>query len=339
MNLLDVRNLVIELEAGHGRVRVVDRINLIMNEGEMLGIVGESGSGKSLVARALMGLLGPQWHVSADRMTFANQDLLAISLEERRLYMGRHVAMIFQQPASYLDPSATIAEQLLESLPHNFGQDIPRYRFWQRRQARMAHITALLHKVGIKNPGRVLEQSSGELSDGLSQKVMIAIAIANGPQLLIADEPTTSMETITQLQILKLLAKLNQLRNLSVIHITSDIELAANWTDKVTVMYCGQAVENGPTDPLVKRPHHPYTAALLNLSSKQIQESELTLLPVVPGSVPSLQHLPIGCRFGPRCPYAQKKCIHTPGTQVLRTRRFKCHFPLNMEIKDEHTTD
>lgn len=338
MNLLDVRNLIIELETGHRRVRVVDRASLVMNEGEMLGLVGESGSGKSLLARALMGLLGPQWHISADRMMFAEQDLLKMSLEERRLYMGRQVAMIFQQPVSYLDPSTTIAEQLLEALPNNIVSRAG-IKFWQRRQARIAHIEALLHKVGIKNPRLVLEQGSSELSDGVCQKVMIAIAIANNPRLLIADEPTTSMETLTQLQILKLLAKLNKLRNISVMHITSDIELASNWTDRVTVMYCGQAVEQGPTESLVASPHHPYTAALLNLSPKQTLDSELDLLPVVPGSVPLLQHLPIGCRFGPRCPYAQKKCINTPATHQLRKRQFKCHFPLNMESKNELPVD
>ncbi|MCM2680036.1 oligopeptide/dipeptide ABC transporter ATP-binding protein [Echinimonas agarilytica] len=327
MNLLDIRNLTIELDTPKGRIKAVDRFSIVMQDAEIRGLVGESGSGKSLVGRAIMGLLPDKWHVKADRFFFGGEDLQQMSAEERRLFMGQEGAMIFQQPSTYLDPSAKIGEQLLEALPlqPSFG-----FAFWKRHTARHEKIAGILHKAGIRDHKRVMNAYAHELSEGLCQKIMIAMAIANEPRLLIADEPTSTMEAITKIQIYKLLAKMNQLRKISVLHISNELETAANWTDRVTVMYCGQVVEAGPTQQIIKQPFHPYTYALASMIKK---DPEMGMLNVLPGTMPTLQHLPTGCRLGPRCPRAHKACIETPRTRYVRHRNYRCHTPLNLEEK------
>ena len=325
MSLLDIRNLTIELDTPQGRIVAVEKMNLVLQEGEVRGVVGESGSGKTLLARAIMGLLPPNWHVKADRMFFDNTDLQQMTLEERRLFMGKSVALIFQQPSSYLDPSSIIKDQLFEALPAAIGRSLP---FWKRGKFRQQKIISILHKAGIKDHQRVLDAYPNELSEGVCQKIMIAIALINQPRLLIADEPTSKMDSFNKLQVHKLLEKINQLDNVSILHISNDLETSANWTERLTIMYCGQAVEFGPTKAVVNTPIHPYTQALVaSIPNKHEQE----LLPILPGTVPSFQHLPIGCRLGPRCPYAQKGCIKPPAMTLIRNRSYRCHFPLNLK--------
>lgn len=332
MNLLDIRNLTIRLKTPDGAITVVERVSLVMQDGEMRGLVGESGSGKSLLGRAIMGLLPSKWEVQADRLFFSGEDLQLMSLEERRVFMGKRAAMIFQQPSGYLDPSAKIGEQLLEALPRISGRNLA---FWKRRKARVEQVNGLLHKAGIREHTRIMNAYAHELSEGLCQKIMIAMALANEPMLLIADEPTSSMEATTKIQIYKLMARMNQLGKLSILHVTNELETAANWTDKATIMYCGQVVESGPTQQLVSTPHHPYTYALASM----VNQDQTSGMPnVLPGSMPALEHLPIGCRLAPRCPKAHKRCIETPRTQFLRNRSYRCHDPMNMEEKHAHAS-
>lgn len=330
MPLLDIRNLSIEFDSPHGRIRAVDRVNLSLNPGEILGLVGESGSGKSLVAKAIMGILTDRWTVSADRLRYNGVDLLALSASERRKLMGREIAMVFQEPSSSLDPNDTVGHQFNESLPMD-ECDVP---FYRRKKWRDEQIKGLLHKVGIRDHKRVLKSYPHELSEGLCQKVLIAMTIAYKPRLLIADEPTTVIEAGAQDQIFKLFKKLNQLNDVSILLITHDLEHVENWTQSITVMYCGQTVESGITKDIFKQPFHPYTMALLqsmpHFDEMLNHKSQLTTLS---GCVPSLQHLPIGCRLGPRCPRAHRKCVETPVMEKSRGHYFSCHFPLTENIE------
>ncbi|MDP2562431.1 oligopeptide/dipeptide ABC transporter ATP-binding protein [Psychrobium sp. 1_MG-2023] len=325
MPLLDIRNLSIEFDSPHGRIKAVDRVNLSINPGEIRGLVGESGSGKSLVAKAIMGILNDRWYVSADRLRYNGVDLLSLSAKERRKLMGREIAMVFQEPSSSLDPNDTVGHQLHESLP----MDECDVSFFKRRKWREERIKAFLHKVGIRDHKRVMKSYPHELSEGICQKVMIAMTIAYKPRLLIADEPTTVIEAGAQDQIFKLFKKLNQLNEVSILLITHDLEHVESWTKTITVMYCGQTVESGYTKQIFKQPYHPYTMALLqsmpHFNAQLSRKSQLTALS---GSVPSLQHLPIGCRLGPRCPRAQKLCVEIPKMEKVRGHYFSCHFPL-----------
>lgn len=328
MPLLDIRNLTIEIDTPQGRVRAVDRISLTLHEGEIRGLVGESGSGKSLVAKAIMGMMKHNWRVTADRMRINDIDLMSLTTRERRKIIGRSVAMIFQEPRSCLDPSLTIGHQLMEVIPSRVFDG----RWWQRLFWRRKHAIGLLHRVGIKDHRKIMAAYPHQLSEVLCQKVMIAMAIAIQPRLLIADEPISAMEATTQAQLLRLLDRMNQNNQTTILLISNDISTIANLTETITVMYCGQMVETAQRERLLEEPHHPYTHALLNaipdFSGRLPHKSRLNALP---GVIPPLQHLPIGCRLGPRCPYAQKLCVQTPQVTRLKNQHFSCHFPLNME--------
>ncbi|OBU46461.1 oligopeptide/dipeptide ABC transporter ATP-binding protein [Photobacterium damselae] len=328
MPLLDIRNLTIEIDTPQGRVKAVDRMSMTINESEIRGLVGESGSGKSLVAKAIAGVAKDNWHITADRMRLGDIDLLALSSRERRKIVGREMAMIFQEASSCLDPSERVGAQLEEAIPPSAFSG----HLWQRFHWRQKQAIALLHKVGIKDHKRVMRSYSYELTDGECQKVMIAMAIANRPRLLIADEPTNDLDSITQAQIFRLLSRMNQLGNTTILLISHDLTTVTQWADRITVMYCGQSVESGSRQDLLETPHHPYTEALLrampDFSDGICHKSKLETLP---GSIPPLQHLPIGCRLGPRCPHAQRKCVEVPERRKVKSHKYSCHFPLNME--------
>jgi len=325
MNLLDIRNLSIELVSPKNSILAVDRVSLTMKEGEVRGLVGESGSGKSLLAQAIVGVLDNKWRVNADRFHWRGIDLLRLPLEERKAIITKDVAMIFQEPMSCLDPTTSIGEQLEEAV----DSDLLSGFFWQKNQQRKQAATQLLHKVGIKHHDVCLKSYPHQLTEALCQRVMIAIALAGRPKLLIADEPTAAMEATNQAQIFRLLSSLNQLKNMSILLISHDLENITHWTHTITVMYSGQFVEAGTTDQIFKHPYHPYTQALLdsslNANSNLPPKSRLTALP---GSIPILQHLPIGCRLGPRCPRAQQKCVTAPKTKSYHGHQVSCHFSL-----------
>ncbi len=328
MPLLDIRNLTIEIETPHGIVKAVDRMSLTLNEGEIRGLVGESGSGKSLVAKAIVGLIKDSWRVSADRLRLDNIDLLQLTPKERRRVIARDIAVIFQEPMSCLDPSEEVGHQLREAIPSSTFEG----KWYQRWRWRNKRAKALMHKVGIKDHRRIMNSYPYELTDGQCQKIMIAMAIAAKPKLLIADEPTNDLDPITQSQILRLLSRLNQVNNTTIMLIGHDLTTITQWASRITVMYCGQTVESASTQDILERAKHPYTMALLHAMPDFNQwiahKSKLLSLQ---GSIPPLQHLPIGCRLGPRCPYAQTQCVNVPMTRKIKQHKFNCHFPLNTE--------
>lgn len=255
-------------------------------------------------------------------------NLLELSPRQRRRFLSTNIAMIFQEPVSCLDPSIPVGEQLMEVIPNRVFEG----KWWQRPFWRKKQAKALLHRVGVKDHDKVMNAYPLELSDGICQKVMIAMAIAVKPKLLIADEPISSMEATTQAQILRLLDKINVVNNTTILLISNDFDAIANLADTISVMYCGQMVETGVREQILNTPHHPYTDALLNALPDYSQDlPHKSLLTTLPGSIPPLQHLPIGCRLGPRCPYAQKMCVRMPGVTQTKGHQFSCHFPLNME--------
>ncbi|GIU17509.1 oligopeptide/dipeptide ABC transporter ATP-binding protein [Shewanella sp. MBTL60-007] len=334
MPLLDIRNLTIELDTPHGRVKALERVSLTINPGELHGLVGESGSGRTLLARAILGVPGHNWSITADRMMWDGQNLMDMSAKQRRNLMGSDIAVIFQDPTGSLDPAISVGSQLIEAMPKD--KQIP---FWKRNKARKATAQKWLHKVGIKNTEEVMSSYAWELSAGECQKVMIAMAIANQPRLLIADEPTDSMELSTQAQIFRLLGKLNQLHSVSILLISHELDTLSGWCDQLTVLYSGQVMESGPTAEVLEQPFHPYTKALLdNMPDYSGALAHKSVMRTLPGSAPALQHLPIGCRLGPRCPQAQKRCVSKPSLCHKKDRYFACHFPYHSEPCNDDTT-
>lgn len=334
MNLLDIKNLTIELDTGDYVIRAVDRVSISLKEGEVHALVGESGSGKSLIAKALMGVLNERWRVTADRIHWRGVDLMRLSKEKRRKLVGKDIAMIYQEPRANLDPTTTILQQLAECIPKEQITGL----FWQRDRVRNRRAAALLHKVGIKDHKNVLSSYPHELSEGICQKIMIAMAIARAPKLLIADEPTTALESTTRAQVFRLLKSLNQLKSMSILMISHELAELDDWTHGLHVLYCGQMVEAGTTKKLYKSPQHPYTRALINSLPEQTNDdNHKTQLYALKGTIPTLQHLPIGCRLGPRCPQAQKDCVITPTLTTSHGHSYACHFPLNKQRKKNAT--
>ncbi len=328
MALLDIRNLTIEFITPDGLLRAIDRVNLRLSEGEIRGLVGESGSGKSLIAKAILGITNHNWKISADRFHFNNIDLLKLTPKQRRKVISANISMIFQEPQSCLDPSMKIGQQLIEAIPRRTFKG----HWWQRLFWRKNRAIELLHRVGIKEHKEILKSYPFELTEGECQKVMIAIALANQPKLLIADEPTNAMEATTEAQIFRLLASMNQNMGTTILLISHDLQMITRWTDRINVLYCGQTVEVADSEDLIKSPYHPYTQALIyaipDFGKAMPHKSPLNTLP---GVIPSLEHLPIGCRLGPRCPYAQKKCIQVPELIQIKDHFVACHFPLNTD--------
>ncbi|RUO80624.1 peptide ABC transporter ATP-binding protein [Idiomarina tyrosinivorans] len=326
MYLLDIRNLSIEMTSPKGkRVKILDKVNLRVHAGEIHSVVGESGSGKSLLAKAILGFINPRWTVTADRLWWNGKDLLSLTPKQRRQVSGRDMAMIFQNPNSYLDPNSTVGEQLAEAIP---AGDV-RGTFLRRRVDRRTRVKRLLHRVGVRDHEGIMESYPFELSEGIAQKVSIAMAVAHRPKLLIADEPTTAMESSTRGQIYKLLARLSYLQDMSVLLITQDIGSIIPESQHVTMLYCGQLMESGPKDAILNNPRHPYTDSMIRMSMQRLDDlPHKSRLPTLPGSIPTLEHMPIGCRLGPRCPKARKECVQVPRVSKHEQHSFHCHFPL-----------
>ena len=333
--VLVVRNLNVAFRQQDApEVQAVRQLSFSLRRGETLAIVGESGSGKSVTALALMRLLdAASSEVSSEGLWLRRRNRQVIALNEQseaemRRVRGADLAMIFQEPQSCLDPSERIGQQLIQSIPGWTYKG----RWWQRLGWRKRRAIELLHRVGIKDHKDAMRSFPYQLTEGECQKVMIAIALANQPRLLIADEPTNAMEPTTQAQIIRLLTRLNQNNNTTILLISHDLQMLSKWADKINVMYCGQTVESGPSEELITLPHHPYTQALIraipDFGSAMPHKSRLNTLP---GAIPLLEQLPIGCRLGPRCPYAQRECIETPRLTGARNHLYACHFPLNME--------
>jgi dipeptide transport system ATP-binding protein len=318
MALLEIRNLSVEFPTAAGTLRAVEGIDMDLEEGEVLGVVGESGSGKSVTMLAVMGLVGYPGRVRADRLAFAGRDLLGISDSERRKILGKEVAMIFQEPMTSLNPSFTVGFQIGEALRVHGG--------FSRREARDRTVE-LLGQVGIPAPASRLGAYPHQLSGGMNQRVMIAMAIALNPRLLIADEPTTALDVTIQAQILDLLVRLQQERGMALVLITHNMGVVAETARRIVVMYAGQVMEERPAASLFAAPQHPYTAALLSaLPERSAGKQRLT---TIPGVVPGLHDRPQGCLFSPRCEYATEHSRRVrPGLRSWMDGHVRCHWPL-----------
>ena len=331
MVLLDIRNLRIDIKTPNGLIRIVDNVSFTLNEGEICGLVGESGSGKSLIAKVICNAFKDSWIVTADRFRFNDVELLKLTPTQRRQIVGKEISMVFQDPLTCLDPSQKIGKQLIQNIPGwTFkGHWWQRLFGWRKRRA-----IELLHRVGIKEHKEIMRSYPHELTEGEGQKVMIAIAVANQPRLLIADEPANSVESITRVQIFKLLSSMNQNQGTSILLASNDINSISEWCDAFVVLYCGQNSESGPREAILENPHHPYTQALLHSIPDFTQPLPFkSQLGTLKGSVPLLEEMPLGCRLGPRCPFAQKKCITKPTALRVKQHEFYCHFPSNLREK------
>ena len=319
MALLEIENLSVEFPSHHGTMHAVDGVSLSVDSGDVLGIVGESGSGKSVTMMALMGLVAYPGVVRADKLRFDGHDLLALSPRERRKLTGKDLSMIFQDPTTSLNPCFTVGFQLAETLKLHLGMD--------KRAARKRSIE-LLEQVGIPAPESRLGIYPHQLSGGMSQRVMIAMAIACNPKLLIADEPTTALDVTIQAQILDLLRGLQKDRGMSLVLITHNMGVVSEMARTVAVMYAGQVMEQRSAQELFNTPQHPYTEALL--SAMPERSDGLTRLATIPGMVPGLYDRPNGCLFAPRCAVAiESTCGKRPALRPWADGYVRCHFPIS----------
>jgi len=324
MALLDIENLSVDFPTTAGVMHAVDGVSFRLEEGEVLGIVGESGSGKSVTMLALMGLVAYPGQITADRLAFAGQDLLALSAGERRRLTGKDLAMIFQEPTTSLNPCFTVGFQLQETLRLHEHLD---------RAARRKRAIELLEQVGIPAPESRLRAFPHQLSGGMNQRVMIAMAIACNPRLLIADEPTTALDVTIQAQILDLLLALQRERGMALILITHNMGVVAETAQRVSVMYAGQVVEERGAAELFAAPQHPYTAALL--AALPERSTGETRLATISGVVPGLHDRPRGCLFNPRCAYANAHCRAVqPELRPWLGGKVRCHYPLAAPDRD-----
>ncbi|WGY46822.1 ABC transporter ATP-binding protein [Vibrio sp. ABG19] len=297
--ILNVKGLTVSLPTANGSLKAVRGIDLTVNKGEMLCIVGESGCGKSMTSMALMDLLPKRARCSAERLNFAGHDLLTIGKKERNALRGLRMSMIFQEPMTSLNPSYKLGDQLCEG--------ILAHKNVTRQQARERAIY-LLERAGVPMPEERLNQYPHQLSGGLRQRVMIAMALMCEPDLIIADEPTTALDVTIQAQILKLIRELQQEFGTAVIFITHDLGVVARIADRVAVMYAGQVVETASTEQIFTSPQHPYTQGLINCIPIPGKTKPGETLATIAGVVPSLIGNQTGCAFANRCPSACAQC-------------------------------
>lgn len=316
MPLLEIENLTVRF----GAFKAVHDVSIKISAGETLGIVGESGSGKSVSMLALMGLIPYPGKVQATRLWFDNNDLSTIAQARRRRITGKDVAMIFQEPMTSLNPCFTAGYQVMEALKVHQGG---------ARNRRRQRAIELFEQVGIPDPAKRLGAFPHQLSGGMSQRVMIAMAIACQPKLLIADEPTTALDVTIQAQILDLLLKIQNDTGMAMILITHDMGVIAETVRTVNVMYAGQVVEQRDVRQLFSQPRHPYTSALLQALPERSQG--LSRLPTIAGVVPGPYDRPPGCLFNPRCSAAQQSCKSQlpPLEQSQDHSAVRCFFPLH----------
>jgi peptide/nickel transport system ATP-binding protein len=326
--LLVVDDFKTHFDTAGGMVKAVDGVTFSLERGKTLGIVGESGSGKTVLARSIMGLLTSRNVVRSGSATYNGQELVGAKNDKLRALWGTEMAMVFQDPMTSLNPVMKISRQITEGLRYHL--DIPKDE--ANEQA-----LQLLNSVGIPDAKRRLSQYPHELSGGMRQRVTIAIALACGPKLLFADEPTTALDVTVQAQILNLLNQQQRDRHMAMVLVTHDLGVVAGRTDEIAVMYAGQIVEKAPTRTLFANVRMPYTEALLK-SIPKLEDPSHTRLQIIGGRPPDLIHPPPGCRFAPRCPYAQPKC-HTEQPPLVEAETpghlFRCWYPVGTEAGRE----
>ncbi len=313
MPLLEIQNLTVEFKTSSGAFRAVDSVSMSVDKGEVLAVVGESGSGKSVAMLAVMGLLPWTATVTADAINFDGRDLLNISAKDRRKITGKDIAMIFQEPMTSLNPCFTVGFQLTEAMQTHLDLS---------KSQRHNRAIELLEEVGIPAPETRLSSFPHQLSGGMSQRVMIAMALSCNPKLLIADEPTTALDVTIQAQILDLLVRLQKDKGMGLVLITHSMGVVAETAERVSVQYAGQKVEEQPVEALFGMPRHPYTAALLAALPERATGRRL---PSIQGVVPGQFDRPVGCLFSPRCALATDLCRTTRPPMKLGAL---CHYPL-----------
>lgn len=314
--LLDVRNLKTYFYIEDSVITAVDSVSFVVQEGETLGIVGESGSGKSVTALSIMRLIqSPPAKIVDGKILFKGEDLLLKSEDEMRRIRGNEISMIFQEPMTSLNPVLTIGAQISEAIMLHEGVS---------KKEALEKSEHLLHLCKVSLPKKRLRQYPHELSGGMRQRAMIAMALACNPSLLIADEPTTALDVTVQAQILDLILELQKRMGTAVLFITHDLGVINEVADNVAIMYCGRIVEYGPTKDVLRHPLHPYTKGLL--ASLPTIKGPRKPLKSIKGSVPSPQEILSGCRFAPRCDYASDRCVHTePTLSKVDDRLVRCY--------------
>ncbi|MBK3558037.1 ABC transporter ATP-binding protein [Streptomyces sp. MBT56] len=316
--LLEVRDLYVEFHTREGVAKAVNGVNYSVAEGETLAVLGESGSGKSVTAQAVMGILDmPPGKIAGGEILFKDQDLLKLKADERRKIRGQEMAMIFQDALSSLNPVLTVGQQLAEMFVVHCGMS--------RKDAK-AKAVELMDRVRIPAAKERVNQYPHQFSGGMRQRIMIAMAMALEPSLIIADEPTTALDVTVQAQVMDLLAELQRELNMGLILITHDLGVVADVADKIAVMYAGRIVETAPVHEIYKAPAHPYTKGLLQSIPRLDQKGRE--LYAIKGLPPNLTRIPPGCAFNPRCPMAQDVCRSDvpPLYEVDEQRRSACHF-------------
>ena len=306
--ILQIDDLRVVFGSGRAEQVAVDGVSLTLAAGEVLGVVGESGCGKSLTALSILGLVPkPTGRIQGGHILFNGNDLAQANEVEMNRIRGKDIAMIFQEPMTALNPVFKVGEQIAETIRVHEGVS---------RQVARQRALELLERVGMSNPKQRIDQYPHELSGGMRQRVMIAIALACRPKILIADEPTTALDVTIQAQILALLKELQQEFGMAMMLITHDLGVVAQVADRVAVMYAGRIVEEGSTIEVFEQPAHPYTRSLL--TSIPSLDQEYSRLQTIQGMVPSLANLPSGCRFHPRCPEARAQCAqYTPRSMTI----------------------
>lgn len=301
--LLCVRNLVVEFDTRFGPVRAVDDISFDIFPNETVGIVGESGCGKTVTGLSLLRLVpSPPGRIVQGSIILNGNDLVQLPENDMAQLRGDDISMIFQEPMTALNPVLSLGTQMTDVLRQ--------HRKMTKREARNVAID-MLEKVGIPVPEKRIDEYPHELSGGMRQRVMIAMALSCNPKLLVADEPTTALDVTTQAQVLEQIVELQEEFHMAVILITHDLGVIAETCQRAIVMYCGNIVETGTVEDLFERPRHPYTKGLLE-SIPRLRDERIAELPIIPGMVPDLLSLPPGCRFADRCKYAQADCLQTP---------------------------
>lgn len=301
--VLSIKDLRTHFHTPDGIAKAVDGVSYHVNPGETLGVVGESGCGKSVTALSILKLIPmPPGEIVSGEILFEGRDLLALPMKAMRDVRGNRISMIFQEPMTALNPVLSLGTQMTDVLRQ--------HRKMTKREARNVAID-MLEKVGIPVPEKRIDEYPHELSGGMRQRVMIAMALSCNPKLLVADEPTTALDVTTQAQVLEQIVELQEEFHMAVILITHDLGVIAETCQRAIVMYCGNIVETGTVEDLFQRPRHPYTKGLLE-SIPRLRDERIAELPIIPGMVPDLLSLPPGCRFADRCKYAQADCLQTP---------------------------
>ena len=312
---LEVRDLRIVFDQRRGPLAAIEDVSFTLSRGEILGVVGESGAGKSLTGSALIGLLQPPGRVAGGSIHLAGSRIDTLPRDDQRRLRGKRIGAIFQDPLTSLDPLMTVGDQLTETIRTHLPLD---------RAAARARALALLAEVGIADPQNRFDQYPHQFSGGMRQRIVIALAIAAEPEVIIADEPTTALDVSIQAQILALLRRLARDHGTAIMLVTHDMGVIAEIADRVAVMYAGRIVEIGPVDDVLRAAHHPYTAGLMQLIPSLGHRPER--LPQIAGSMPRLGAWPKGCTFHPRCPQAGPRCAaEVPRPAAVGQTRVACH--------------